>query len=61
MHQISKEHIIAGGIYDRNSSDDILEYIHNEDTIVSIGHMIQAREDHAVSVVQAKDYFKWCQ
>ena len=58
--------IIAGGYYyDGDFSnafyDDILEYVHNEDSIQAIGNMIQARASHAVSVVQVKDYSMWCQ
>ena len=52
--------IIAGG-YDGDDRDDILEYHPEEDTITTVGHMIQARESHAVSVVQADDFLQWCQ
>ena len=47
--------IIAGGFY-----DDILQYDPEEDTITSVGHMIQARGSHAISVVSAADYLQWC-
>jgi len=40
--------------------DDILEYDPEEDTITSVGHMIQAKESHAISVVEAAEYTKWC-
>ena len=62
--------IIAGGFYyDGNDAydaydswevDDILEYNPEEDTITSVGHMIQARDRHAISVVSAADYLQWC-
>ena len=56
--------IIAGGFnfnsdYD-DTYDDILEYDPGEDTITSVGHMIQAKESHAISVVEAAEYTKWC-
>ena len=53
--------IIAGGEdWDYNNYDDILEYDPEEDTITSVGHMTQARSHHALSVVDAADYNKWC-
>ena len=53
--------IIAGGQdSDLDSHDDILEYDPEEDTITTVGHMIQARVDHAISVVPAADYLQWC-
>ena len=51
--------IIAGGS-DNNVYDDILQYDPEEDTITSVGHMIQARSFHAISVVPAEDYLQWC-
>ena len=51
--------IIAGG-YGHGYRDDILEYDPVEDSILSLGHMTQTREDHAVSVVQVQDYSMWC-
>ena len=51
---------IAGGT-DGHYYDDILEYNPGEDTILSIGHMSQTRDGHAVSVVQVQDYIQWCQ
>ena len=47
----------GGGSY----YDGILEYDLEEDTMVSVGHMMQPRLDHAVSVVQSQDYVQWCQ
>ena len=52
--------IIAGGYCDDNR-DDILEYDPEEDTMITVGHMTQARAQHAVSVIQAEDYLQWCQ
>ena len=52
--------IILGGYGDNNYHDDILEYDPEEDTITSVGHMIQARGSHAISVVSAADYLQWC-
>ena len=53
--------IIAGGLYNSHYYDDILEYNPDEDSMVVVGHLTQARAYHAVSVVQAQDYTKWCQ
>ena len=55
--------IIAGGYYDYDDQfyDDILEYDPDEDSMVHLGHLTQARAYHTVSVVQAQDYTKWCQ
>ena len=57
--------IIAGGVgagwidyYDYH--DYILEYDPEEDPISTVGHMTQPRADHAISVVQAAKYTKWC-
>ena len=57
--------LIAGG-YDIDDDDvnrhnGILEYNPEEDSIVSVGQMIQARSSHAINVVQVKDYVQWCQ
>ena len=52
--------IIAGGYDGSDDHDDILEYDPEEDTITSVGHMIQARVYHAISVVSAADYLQWC-
>ena len=45
---------------DFHTYDDILEYDPEEDIIIPVGHMIQARWDHAVSVVPEEDYLQWC-
>ena len=52
--------IIAGG-YGGGYRDDILEYDPDEDSMVPVGHMTQARSYHALSVVQVQDYVQWCQ
>ena len=41
--------------------DTILEYDTEEDVIITVGQMIEARDHHAVSVVQSEDYSKWCE
>ena len=46
------------GVY--NYYDDILEYEPEEDSILLVGRMTQARVYHAVSVVEAQDYVPWC-
>ena len=52
--------IIAGG--DGNGyRDDILEDNPDDDSMVGVGRMTQARASHAVSVAQAQDDTKWCQ
>ena len=55
--------IIAGGYSypDGDSHDDILEYDPEEDSMLPVGQMTQARSWHAVSVVQVQHYTKWCQ
>ena len=53
-------HVIIAGGYDDDDRDDILEYDPEKDTMISVGHMTQARAQHAVSVVQADDYLQWC-
>ena len=56
--------IIAGGKDDEPFNDDydgILEYDPEEDSMVPVGRMTQARSYHAVSVVQVQDYAQWCQ
>ena len=40
--------------------DDILEFDQVENAIVPLGHMTEARSQHAISVVQIKDYAQWC-
>ena len=49
--------IIVGGI---KYNDDILEFKPEEDSIVPLGQMTQARYFHAISVVQTQDYSNWC-
>ena len=57
-----KDHYFnAGGKDFDDSCDDILEYHPEEDTLIPVGHMTKARGEHAVSVVQARDYLQWCQ
>ena len=51
---------IAGGEDNSGYHDDILEFDPEEDTITTVGHMIQARYYHAISVVSAADYLQWC-
>ena len=51
--------IIAGGS-DGSYYDDILEYNPDEDSMVVVGRMSQARYYHAVSVVQVQDFSVWC-
>ena len=53
-------HLIAGGYDGVDRYDDILEYDPEEDTITTVGHMIQARAMHAISVVPTEDYLRWC-
>ena len=58
----SRNIMIAGGLdSSSNVLDDILEYDLVEDTIIPVGHMIQARFMHAISVVKVEDYLQWCQ
>ena len=52
--------IIVGG-YDGGILDTILEYDMEQDTILEIGHMRDARDLHAVNVVQYSDFSEWCQ
>ena len=63
-HNIYHRNIIIAGGYDydgdRNSYDDILEYNPDEDSMVVVGRMSQARYYHAVSVVQVQDFSVWC-
>ena len=61
MYIVHMHIIIAGGFGGRSDSDDILEYDPKEDAILSVGRMVEAREGHAVSVVQVQDYSIWCQ
>ena len=52
--------IIVGG-YDGGYLDTIVEYDMEQDTMLEIGHMRDARASHAVSVVQYSDFSQWCQ
>ena len=53
--------MIAGGFSKNgNYHNDIVEYDPEEDSMVPVGEMIVVRANHAVSVVQAKDYTPWC-
>jgi len=51
--------LIFGG-WDHGTHGLILEYIPEEHTFTEIGRMMEAREDHAVSVVQTSDFWQWC-
>ena len=55
--------LIAGGLVDWNGNhyDEILEYSQEKNSILPVAKMNQARSYHAISVVKAKDYTKWCQ
>ena len=57
IHYHDRIIIIVGGV---KYNDDILEYDPEEDSIVPLGQMTQARYFHAISVVPTKDYSKWC-
>ena len=46
--------------YDGYYSDDILEYDPEEDSLVTVGQMGQARAWHAISVVNTEDFDMWC-
>ena len=57
--------ILAGGkekdgLY-TTKLDTILEYNITGDSYTQIGTMIQARADHAISVVKYEDFSEWCQ
>ena len=47
--------------YDESYLNTILEYDITGDSYTEIGTMIQARDDHAVSVVKYEDFSEWCQ
>ena len=40
--------------------DDIVEYNPEEDTMTTVGHMIQTRAFQAISVVEVTNYANWC-
>ena len=52
--------ILAGG-FDGSALDSILEYDFTNDSYTQIGTMAQAREWHAVTVVQYRDFSDWCE
>ena len=52
--------ILAGG-FDGSALDSILEYDFTGDSYKQIGTMTQAREWHAVTVVQYRDFSEWCE
>ena len=52
--------LLAGGYDDVDEFDSILEYDITGDAFTQIGIMAQARDTHAVSVVQYEEYSKWC-
>ena len=58
--RISWHLIHAGGNDEWDFYDDIVEYDPEKDTMTTVGHMIEARGFHAVSVVDASEYTKWC-
>ena len=55
--------IVGGENYIGSSHyyDDILEYSPEEDSMVTVGYMAEARAWHRLSVVLAEDYIQWCQ
>ena len=64
VHYLHTKIIIAGvqgWIYDDQNLyyDDILEFNPVENALVPLGHMTQARGQHAISVVQTMDYAQW--
>ena len=60
ISNLSLHLIHAGGNDEWDFYDDIVEYDPEKDTITTVGHMIKARGFHAVSVVDASEYTKWC-
>ena len=64
IHQVyHRNMMIAGGLDEHyDYYDEILEYDPEEDSMLATGQqMTHARAYHAVSVVHAEDYAKWCQ
>ena len=53
--------LLAGGSYYVHYYDTILEYMAEEDAIVTVGQMLEARDHHAISVVKAEDFSHWCE
>ena len=63
MTRVDRNITIAGGEYYIGGSkyyDDILEYDPEEDSLVTVGQMGQARAWHAISVVNTEDFDMWC-
>ena len=57
------ESILAGGkegLSTINTFSTILEYDHTSDSYTEAGTMTQARDAHAVTVVQYEDFSNWC-
>ena len=54
--------IIVGG-YDTGNEylDTILDYDMEQDTMQEMGNMREARDQHAITVVQYSDFSQWCQ
>ena len=52
--------ILAGGFDGSNSHNTILEYDITGDSYTQIGTMIEARDQHAVTVVRYEDFSDWC-
>ena len=50
---------LSGG-HTYGTSGRILEYIPEDHTWTEIGGMMEAREDHAISVVKTSDFWQWC-
>ena len=51
--------ILSGG-WDAGTQGIILEYKLEDHSWEEIGQMIEAREDHAISVVRTSDFWQWC-
>ena len=63
MTRVDRNITIAGGEYYIGGStyyDDILEYDPEEDSMVTVGQMAQARAWHAITVVNTEQYEQWC-
>ena len=50
----------GSGSDELNSIDTILEYDITRDKYQEIGHMLEPRHAHALSVVQYSDFAPWC-
>ena len=53
--------VVPGGRSTQETYDRILEYDITGDSYKEIGHMLDKRFNHAVSVVQYSDFSLWCQ